>query len=332
MLTRSVSIIAIALLLVLTFTSCEKHRSAINKGKKQFEAGQYDAAAVSFEAALQMKPESPEAQTWLKKAKEKACEIHYGKALQTEQNQEWTRAASEYKRVLELIPDYQDASERLGTVQSAAALSYYQKAVGYQKTGKWDNALRDFEKALRCVGDFQDTQNKIQETKQAAAEEYYQQAIRLMEQGNQEQMLASLRRCWQYVPDYKDSRQQEKKAKRALAMIRYQQGVLVSSPSVESVRELLKHKYDGIAEIRRLTKVDGQEGQVFGVPVYSLTYEGEVQFTDDCREDRFGNFSYISGRPILGIHVAEHRKGGRKNIKGRVIFEKSERGWKGREQ
>jgi len=168
MLTKSVSIIALALLLVLTFTSCDKHRSVINEGKKQFEAGQYDDAAVSFEAALQMKPESPEAQTWLKKAKEKACELHYGKALQAERNQEWTRAASEHTRVLELIPDYQDASERLGTVQSAAALSYYQKAVGYQKTGKWDNALRDFEEALRWVDDFKDTHQNIQETKQAA--------------------------------------------------------------------------------------------------------------------------------------------------------------------
>lgn len=133
------------------------------------------------------------------------------------------------------------------------------------------------------------------------------------------------------MPDYKDSRQQEKKAKRRLARIRYQQGVLASSPSVEAVRELLKHKYAGIAEIRRLTKVDGQEGQIFGVPVYSLTYEGEIQFTDDCREDILGNYSYISGPPRLGLHVAEYRKGARKNIKGRVIFEKSERGWRGHE-
>ena len=251
--------------------------------------------------------------------------------MEAEEKQDWARAAYEYRQVLQLISDYQNVSKRLETVKAAEALSHYQKAVGYQKASQWDSALREFKEALRGVEDFKDTHQKIRETKQAAAEGYYRQAIRFMGQGKYEQVQASLRRCWQYVPNYKDSRLQEKRVKRRLANIRYQQGVLASKPSIKAARELLEHKYAGIAEIRGLRKVDAQEGKILGVKVYSLKYEGEIEFTENCREEVWGGFSYISGPPV-GLYLGQYRRGQRKTIVGSVTFEKSESGWRGWER
>ena len=211
------------MLFLIIISGCA-YRSAMNDGKKLFEAGQYDEAVQSFEIALQKKPESADTKIWLKKAKEKAAETHYQTGIQAEENEEWTRAASEYRRALNLIPDYRDASKRLETVESAEALEHYQKGVAHQEAGKWDQALESFEEALVWAENFKDTHQKIKEVKKSAAEEYYQQALQLMEQKKYEQVLTALERCWQYVSDYKDSLKQEKKAKLALAKIHYEEG------------------------------------------------------------------------------------------------------------
>ncbi len=215
--------VIVSILTILIIAGCA-YRSAMNDGKKMFEVGQYDDAIRYFEKAIQKKPQSADATIWLKKSKEKACQVHYAKALQAEQNQEWIRASAEYKRVLSLIPDYQDASNRLKTVESAEALEHYQNGVAYQEAKKWDAALKEFEEALLWAENFKDTLQKIKEVKESAAEEHYQQALHLIEEEKYEQVLTALERCWQYVPDYKDSLQQEKKAKIALAKIHYEEG------------------------------------------------------------------------------------------------------------
>jgi len=197
------------------------YRSAMNDGKKLFEAGQYDDAIRYFEIALRKKPESADAKIWLKKTKEKAAETHYQKGAKAEENKEWTRASAEYSRVLSLIPDYRDAKKRLETVESAEALEHYQKGVALKEARKWDQALKEFEEALLWAENFKDTHKKIQETKESAAEEHYQQAVHLIEDGKYEQALTALKDCWSYVPEYKDSLKQEEKAKLALADIEY---------------------------------------------------------------------------------------------------------------
>lgn len=166
------------------------YRSAMNDGKKLFEAGQYDDAIRYFETALQKKPESADAKIWLKKANE----THYQKGIKAEENKEWARASDEYRRILDLIPDYQDTKKRLEIVESAEALEHYQKGITLKEAGKWDQALKEFEETLAWTENFKDTHPKIKEAKESAAEENYQQALSLIEEGKYEQALSAF---WQ---------------------------------------------------------------------------------------------------------------------------------------
>jgi tetratricopeptide (TPR) repeat protein/FlaG/FlaF family flagellin (archaellin) len=217
----------------------------MNDGKQLFEAGQYDDAVRTFQIALNKKPNNAEANIWLKKAKEKAAEAHYAKAIKAEENKEWTKAASEYKQVLSFVPDYQDASKRLKTVESADALEHYQKGVAYQEAKKWDLALQEFQKTLELVDNYEDTYKKIQETKEAAAEEHYQSALSLDESEQWSQALQEYQKADSYVSGYKDVAAKIRNVKTTLAEIAYQEASTLTqqaeeSKSVRQYRKALK--------------------------------------------------------------------------------------------
>ena len=58
-------------------------------------------------------------------------------------------------------------------------------------------------------------------------------------------------------------------------------------------------------------KIDGQKADVFGVPLYTMKYEAEVEFTRD-------------GGSWMGAHG---KKGERAKVNGSLDFHKTEKGW-----
>lgn len=216
--------------------------SAMKSGVKLYEAGQYDEAVRTFKTALRKKPNNVDAKIWLDKAKNKAAEEHYAKALKAEENQQWTRAAAEYKTVLGFVSDYQDASQRLKKMESADALEHYQKGVAYQEVKQWDRAIEEFQSALQLVDNYQDSLQRIQEVKKAAAEEHYQRALSVESGRKWEEALDEYQKVQNYVSDYKDVLARTENIKTKLAEIAYQEasGLTQQAEKNNSVRQYRK--------------------------------------------------------------------------------------------
>lgn len=102
---------------------------------------------------------------------------------------------------------------------------------------------------------------------------------------------------------------------------------------------------EGRAKLASFSKTDGQSAQVNGVPIYSLEFEGTVEFTEECKwlremfagsklefktralkpksPNELNNFFEASQFP--GVVVT---RGAMVGIAGTVAFEKSENGWR----
>lgn len=87
-------------------------------------------------------------------------------------------------------------------------------------------------------------------------------------------------------------------------------------------------------------KTDGQSSEVFGVKEYAISYEGEIEFTQDGRCDSVSGLALLYFPPdtvaqwksspfmagMLGL-FPEVKKGQRRKFKGLMKFEKTENGW-----
>ena len=112
-----------------------------------------------------------------------------------------------------------------------------------------------------------------------------------------------------------------------------------SKPSESVGRSVLENAYKNIVKIISLEKTNAQEGNAFGVPVYEMAYEATVEYISNACEigsgrALAGGLGYISlisdnPSPFECITGKIHRRGERETIKGKLIFQKTEKGWQG---
>lgn len=112
-----------------------------------------------------------------------------------------------------------------------------------------------------------------------------------------------------------------------------------SRPSDSAGRSVLENAYKNIVKISSFKKTNAQEGNAFGVSVYEMEYEATVEYISNACEIGFGRaiegglggVSPISDKPSPLECMAGriHKKGEKETIKGKLVFEKTEKGWKG---
>lgn len=102
-----------------------------------------------------------------------------------------------------------------------------------------------------------------------------------------------------------------------------------STPSLDTARaafeaELAKNS-GGKIKLLSFEKVDGVQGDLMGVPMYSLEFGGEFEFQED------GTWSV--GHHLSGMCMGEYggepvTRGERRAFAGTIVFHKKEGGWK----
>ena len=123
-----------------------------------------------------------------------------------------------------------------------------------------------------------------------------------------------------------------------------------SQPSAGDAERVIQQKIDsqsgGRIKLAGFTKTNGQKGELLGVQIYSLEYEAEIEFMEECKwiQEPFsqqvsfrtavppkqpdGGFrwdNFMDDRMNPGTVM---KKGQRQKLKGSVDFEKTERGWR----
>ena len=89
--------------------------------------------------------------------------------------------------------------------------------------------------------------------------------------------------------------------------------------------EILKKLSAGVsATLISVRKTNGQAQEVFGVKMYTMEVEYEIEYTKDTYWD--GNLIYTKMGGLKGGEI--YKSGERKKLKCKIKFEKSENGWK----
>ena len=110
------------------------------------------------------------------------------------------------------------------------------------------------------------------------------------------------------------------------------------------IQERINKESEGRIKLVSFQKTNGQEGELLGVKIYQLSYQGEIEFLEDCKWEKgmavnLGEVHYrtvkvkpgakdfwqnwddqMHGRQIV-------KKGHKEKISGNVVFEKTEKGW-----
>lgn len=121
-----------AALLLAASLSAQDAREALDRGVQAFSSGQFPAAVVLFQKAVDLDPSFPSARLWLAAA----LMQQYIPGGESPENQAlWNRAVGEYRRVLELDPRNKTA------LSSLASLHFYAQRWGDAR--KWYRALLD---------------------------------------------------------------------------------------------------------------------------------------------------------------------------------------------
>lgn len=111
------------------------------------------------------------------------------------------------------------------------------------------------------------------------------------------------------------------------------------------LREKIQNESKGLIKLVKFSKTNGQEINILGMPLYKVEYDASIEFLDDCFWGNFyldfgegykwkGNFNTYNSRPpsIMGIPPPETHeageKGKRTEVKGDLILEKTEKGWR----
>jgi len=114
-----------------------------------------------------------------------------------------------------------------------------------------------------------------------------------------------------------------------------------SAPSASDGEKLLadtiQKQSKGLIKLASFNKTNGQSGEVMGVKIYSMEYEGEIEFLEDCFWGGFlGGFEAVKPQPgywgDFGNRMGGRspaKKGQHEKIKGKIQFEKTEKGWRG---
>jgi len=217
------------LVLIVTLMFGCTYRNAMNSGKKCFESGLYDESVPYFKTALDKKPNKADAKIWYSKAKEKAAENHYNKALGNENTRAWAVAAVEYEKTLSFISDYKDAAARLESVKYTDATESYQKGCECLTLEAWDEAISEFESSLELIPTTSkladDSRSGILQAREKAAEEHYQKGLAFETKEQWKDALTEYQTIGKYKIAYKDSSEHMQVCHQALAAYYYQEGM-----------------------------------------------------------------------------------------------------------
>jgi len=110
------------------------------------------------------------------------------------------------------------------------------------------------------------------------------------------------------------------------------------------IQERINKESEGRIKLVSFQKTNGQEAELFGVKVYQLNYQGEIEFLEDCKWEKgmavnLGEVHYRTVKAKPGakdfwqnwddqMHGRQiMKKGHKEKISGYVVFEKTEKGW-----
>jgi hypothetical protein len=113
-----------------------------------------------------------------------------------------------------------------------------------------------------------------------------------------------------------------------------------STPSASEGREVLEKQIEnqskGVIKLLTFRKTDGQEGELMGVRLYAMDFQADIEFNQDCYwGGPFGGFEVMTGEPgpfnaFMFMGKRKARAGERFTISGKLQFQKTEKGWKGK--
>ncbi len=114
-----------------------------------------------------------------------------------------------------------------------------------------------------------------------------------------------------------------------------------SAPSSSDAQIILENQITkqskGVIKLIGFTQTNAQKGDVMGTKIYSLEYLAEVEFTADCYwGGPFGGFEVMTGEPdpfnfFMYQGKKRAKQGQRKTISRELVFEKTEKGWRGQD-
>lgn len=105
-----------------------------------------------------------------------------------------------------------------------------------------------------------------------------------------------------------------------------------SAPSQSDARDVLMSKYqdeieNGLVILESFSKVNSQQGEMFGVKFYVVEYEAQIRWPKGLNTECLGDNSQFKG---WDCWMKEARAPGKiEKLQGNLTFEKTERGWKG---
>lgn len=104
-------------------------------------------------------------------------------------------------------------------------------------------------------------------------------------------------------------------------------------PSESKARTAFEGSLKGPVRLLDFRKIDAQEGEMFGVKVYSVEFEAKVEITENAVIEPDGTIVAWKNVPrIESMRFAFGQKvaqGTQHSFKGQLIFQRTERGWKG---
>ncbi|MCR4689321.1 MAG: zinc ribbon domain-containing protein, partial [Saccharofermentans sp.] len=206
--------------------------------------------------------------------------MHYNKAQEAEQQQNYALAVEEY----EAAGEYEDAQKRLAAAQIAL---HYQTGDALFNSGDYQGAIAEF----TAAGEYEDSQDRIELCNTA---QHYANGIALIDQGEYEQAIEEFRDC----RGYEDTEEQTAKANFLWGQELIEAGelndgakllVLAGTDEAFSIldttaEELVAAKdYETLDEM--FAYVDGYESYHYygvGMPAYN-SGDYELAFTSLCR-------------------------------------------------
>lgn len=124
-----------------------------------------------------------------------------------------------------------------------------------------------------------------------------------------------------------------------IALFAILSGCTGGSPSESDARQVFEFENNGywsyqiksgVVKVLSFKKVDGQSGEAFGVKFYKMDYEAQLEYLKNI--PRRNGYDCGSGWTEIArwVNCDGHKAGDKFNVKGKIEFEKTEKGWKGK--
>lgn len=109
-----------------------------------------------------------------------------------------------------------------------------------------------------------------------------------------------------------------------------------SKPSASDAEKVFRNElnriyedFPGLLKIVSFEKTNGQQLTGYGAERYRIDFEAEIEYTADCYSTKTDTLGWISKNKAWGHQPI--KKGHRVKEKGAFSFEKTEKGWRGRD-